>query len=91
MHVRYDSNSSLCLIYQKKSVESYKCASINQACWRWKLQCAKRVSSLRIKFLLKIADEMSKKIPSISVFPLDIKSIRTGLYWPLQNITRKPL
>ena len=38
MHVRYDFNSSLCLIYEKKSVESYKCASINQACWRWSTQ-----------------------------------------------------
>ena len=50
MHVRYDSNSSLCLIYEKKSVESFKCASINQACWRWKLWYAKHVSSLRIRF-----------------------------------------
>ena len=48
-------------------------------------------NKILMKFLLKIADEMSKKIPSISVFPLDLKSIRTGLYWPLQNITRKPL
>ena len=37
-------------------------------------------NKILMKFLLKIADEMSKKIPSISVFPLDLKSIYTGLY-----------
>ena len=39
-------------------------------------------NKILMKFLLKIADEMSKKIPSNSVFPLDLKSIHTGLYWP---------
>ena len=40
-------------------------------------------NKILMKFFLKIADEMSKKIPSNSVFPLDLKSFYTGLYWPL--------
>ena len=39
-------------------------------------------NKILMKFLLKIADEMQKKISSNSVFPLDRKSIHTGLYWP---------
>ena len=35
-------------------------------------------NKILMKFLLKIADEMSKKIPSNSVFPLDLKLIHTG-------------
>ena len=40
-------------------------------------------NKILVKSLLKVADEMSKKVPSNSVFPLDLKSIPTGLYWPL--------
>ena len=40
-------------------------------------------NKILMKSLLKVADEMSKKVPSNSVFPLDLKSIHTGLYWPL--------
>ena len=40
-------------------------------------------NKILMKFFLKIADEMSKNIPSNSVFPLDLKSVYTGLYWPL--------
>ena len=40
-------------------------------------------NKILMKFFLKIADEMSKKIPTNSVFPLDLKSFYTGLYWPL--------
>ena len=40
-------------------------------------------NKILMKSLLKVADEMSKKFPSNSVFPLDLKSIHTGLYWPL--------
>ena len=40
-------------------------------------------NKILMKSLLKVADEISKKVPSNSVFPLDLKSIHTGLYWPL--------
>ena len=40
-------------------------------------------NKILMKFFLKIGDEMSKKIPSNSVFPLDHKSIHAERYWPL--------
>ena len=40
-------------------------------------------NKILMKFLLKIADEMQKKISSTSVFPLDLKSIHAERYWPL--------
>ena len=65
IHVRYDSNSSLCLIYKKKRVERHKCASMNKACRRQKLQQAKHLfteTKISMKFLCKLADKIWKNI-----------------------------
>ena len=40
-------------------------------------------NKILMKSLLKVADEMSKKVPSNSVFPLDHKSIHAERYWLL--------
>ena len=36
-------------------------------------------NKILMKSLLKVADEMSKKVPSNSVFPLDLKSIHKNV------------